>query len=151
MGGVGSGGKPKVYPAEQVERVRALYASGMSQDEIALALGVSQKIIWKLMRRHGIERRPQIKRDQRGKKNASWKADRASYAAMHLRVQTARGTPSLCDECGTTESPRFEWASISKRYDDVNDYKRLCCSCHHKMDGHVRNLGSYAKRKEVRP
>lgn len=30
-------------------------------------------------------------------------------------------------------------------------YRRLCVSCHHVMDGHVRNLGHYAKRKEVVP
>ena len=81
----------------------------------------------------------------------AWKGDAANYSALHLRVQTERGRPSLCEECGTTSAKRFEWANISGRYEDVADYRRLCCSCHHRMDGLVRNLGDYAKRKEVCP
>lgn len=147
MGGVGSGSKPKVYPAEFVERVRVLYGEGHTQDEIASMLGVTQKVVWRLMTRHEIPRRPQIKRDQRGARNASWKGDAATYAACHLRVQVARGTPSRCEHCGTTSAKRFEWANLTGRYSDVTDYIRLCISCHHRMDGTVKNLGHYAERR----
>jgi len=65
--------KPKVYPADMVERVRDLYGSGMTQVEVAAELGVSQKVVWNLMRNHGITARPRIKRDQAGPKNDTWK------------------------------------------------------------------------------
>lgn len=145
------GGKPKIYPDEMVSTVRDLYSAGMTQSEVAARMGLTQKIIWKLMLRHGIPRRPQIKRDQRGARNHAWRGADARYAALHLRVAAVRGKPSLCEHCGTTESTRFEWASLTKNYADVDDYVRLCCSCHHKMDGHARNLGVFAKRKEVSP
>ncbi len=145
-------GRPlKQYPNELVERVRGLYLVGHTQEEVGAIIGESQKVIWNLMRRHGLTARVAAKREQRGRANHMWKGDAAKYAALHLRVETARGKPSLCEDCGATTAKRFEWANLTGRYDDVNDYRRLCCSCHHKMDGHVRNLGAYARRKEVRP
>lgn len=145
------GSKPKVYPADLVARVRQAYECGRTQAEIAAVEGVSQKVIFSLMRRHGLPCRVAAKREQHGPTNDAWKGDAANYSALHLRVQTERGRPSLCEECGTTSAKRFEWANISGRYEDVADYRRLCCSCHHRMDGLVRNLGDYAKRKEVCP
>lgn len=129
----------------------ALYADGLTQGEIATRLETTQKVIWRLMGRHGITPRVASKRDQRGSKNTGWRGDAAGYKAMHLRVTSARGAPSECEQCKTTTAKRFEWASLSGNYGDVNDYIRLCCSCHHKMDNHVRNLGSYALRKEGGP
>ena len=150
MGGVGSGSKPKIYPAELVARVTYLYRAGMTQEEVGKELGLSQKVIWKLMVRHGISARAAAKRDQWGPMNHLWKGSQAKYAALHLRVQSIRGTPCKCEDCGIEgESSLFQWASLTKTYDDVNDYKRLCRSCHSKMDRTVRNLGHYAKRKEV--
>jgi adenylosuccinate lyase len=143
------GAKPKVYDSELVENVRQLYSAGHTQDEVGALLGISQKVIWKLMLRHQITARIAAKRNQYGARNTMWKGDTATYAAFHLRVQQQRGTPSVCGQCGTTKSPRFEWASLTKNYADVQDYVRLCCSCHHRFDGTVRNLGSFAKRKEV--
>ena len=145
------GARPKSYDPALVERVRELYESGLTQDEVAALCGVSQRVVWRLMARHGIPARVAAKRNQRGAHNHMWRGDAAKYAALHLRVQATRGTPSLCDACGTTKAKRFEWANISGRYEDPSDYRRLCCSCHHKMDGHVRNLGAYAQRKEVCP
>ena len=134
------GAKPKVYNATLVATVSELYASGRTQVEIAAATGTTQKIIWRLMRRHGLTARVAAKRDQRGAKNVMWRGDAARYAALHLRVATVRGSPSECFHCGTTDAPKFEWANLTGHYEDVSDYVRLCSSCHHKMDGHVNNL-----------
>lgn len=134
------GAKPKAYPAEWVEAVSLLYARGKTQHEIAAILCLTQKVVWNLMRRHGIQARVAAKRDQRGEKNHAWKGDGAKYAAAHLRVTSVRGKPSLCEECGTTTAKRYEWASISGNYTDVNDYLRLCASCHKRRDGIVENL-----------
>ncbi len=45
----------------------------------------------------------------------------------------------------------YEWATLTGRYDDVMDYKRLCASCHKRFDNVVRNLGAHAKRKDDSP
>lgn len=142
MGGKGSGSKPKIYDPELVAEVDRLYTSGMTQLEVGASLGVSQKVVYNLMRRHGISTRARVKRDQRGEKNASWKGDSAGYSALHLRVAARRGKPSLCEHCGTTEAKRFEWANLTGNYADVNDYARLCGSCHRRMDGTIRNITS---------
>jgi predicted ArsR family transcriptional regulator len=56
-----------------VETVKAMYESGHTQAEIAEALGVTQKVVWRFMKNHGIKARVAAKRDQRGEKNAYWK------------------------------------------------------------------------------
>ncbi len=145
------GAKPKQYPIGLVADVQRLYAKGMSQTEVALSLGISQKVVWRLMRRHGIPRRPQVKRDQRGSRNSSWRGSSAGYAAMHYRVAVIRGKPSICEHCGTRQAKRFEWANVNGHYDDPMDYKRLCASCHKRYDGIVVNLGKYARSKEATP
>lgn len=66
-------------------------------------------------------------------KNGMYKGDEASYSAFHKRVVAERGKPQLCDECGETEG-RIEWSNLSGNYTDVNDYARLCVSCHKRLD-----------------
>lgn len=140
MGGKGSGAKPKQYDPALVAIVADLYRSGMTQNEVAESCGISQKVVWKLMVNHDIERRPQIKRNQWGALNSSWKGSSVGYQGAHLRVASVRGKPSLCAWCGTATAKRFEWANLSGNYHDPADYVRLCSSCHHKMDGTIRNI-----------
>lgn len=66
------------------------------------------------------------------------KGDSVGYDALHLRVVVARGKPQKCEECGETEG-RMEWANLSGNYYDVNDYARLCVSCHKRLD-HERRV-----------
>jgi hypothetical protein len=75
---------PRAYPPDLVESVRRLYGDGASQVEVGAALGVSQRVVWRLMARHGIARRPRIKREQRGSKNSSWKGGRSISAAGYV-------------------------------------------------------------------
>lgn len=70
----------------------------------------------------------------RKENSGSWKGDKASYSAFHYRVEAERGKPSKCEECGTKTAKKFEWANLTGKYEDVNDYKRLCNSCHRKLD-----------------
>lgn len=135
MGGKGSGAKPKIYPTELVLNVRRLYESGMTQAEVGKAVGLSQRDVHKVMRRNGITARVAAKRNQAGAANHAWKGDAAGYQALHLRVANARGTPSKCARCGTTD-PRcvYEWANLTGRYEDIEDYERMCRSCHRRYD-----------------
>lgn len=55
------------------DKVRQMYKSGMTQSEIADELGVTQKVVWRFMLRHGIRARNSAKRDQWREKNSSWK------------------------------------------------------------------------------
>jgi len=135
-----SGGRPKQYPPDQVSRVREMYEFGMTQEEIAAATGTTQKVIWNLMRRHSIKARVAAKRNQWGERNHSWRGDRASYKAFHQRLYKKYGNPQRCDECGKTSPGHYDWANISGRFEDMADYKRLCRSCHWRLDGKINNI-----------
>lgn len=142
MGGPGSGAKPKTYAPELVQKVRDLYALGASQTEIAEATGITQKVVWRLMSRHGITARPAVKRDQTGSANSSWRGSTATYAALHKRVEVLRGTPKKCERCGLQDPDRrYEWANLNGRYDDPYDYERLCVPCHRRLDTQRRRQG----------
>lgn len=52
-----SGSEQKVYDADLVDQVADLYAGGLSQGEVAEQLGLTRKIVWRLMLRHDIEAR----------------------------------------------------------------------------------------------
>lgn len=136
------GAQPKSYPIEQVEQVRRLYHDeGKTQTEIASELGMTQKIVWNIMRRHNIPKRVAANRDQRGEKNHNWKGDSAGYQAMHVRMTVKYGQPKRCQECGTTDSKKsYDWASMTGDFANPLDYKRLCRSCHWKLDDKITNI-----------
>ena len=33
---------------------------------------------------------------------------------------------------------RFEWANLTGSYEDIDDYARMCCSCHRSYDAERR-------------
>ncbi len=124
-----------------IDEVRRLYESGMTQEEVGKYFGVTQRVIWGFMRRNGIQARVAFKRNQLGSNNSNWKSDRAGYQACHLRVIASRGRPLRCEECGTTDPARsYDWANLTGKFHDVDDYKRLCRSCHWKLDDTVLNF-----------
>ena len=118
--------------------ISTMYESGMTQTEIAAALGTTQKIIWRHMKNHGIKARVAKKRDQTGPRNLMWKGEYASYSAFHLRVYMAKGKASDygCSVCGKTnkDGTSYDWANLTGRYDDIEDYAPMCRSCHRKYD-----------------
>lgn len=123
------------------EELREDYVGhGMSQIEVAEKYAVSLRRVQIAMRRFGIQPRKAIKRNQRGERNASWKGAQATYKAFHIRLRTLRGRPKKCEVCGTTDADRsYDWANLTGRYDDPDDYQRMCRSCHRKYDGQRRN------------
>jgi len=90
---------------------------------------------------------------QAGEAHRNWRGDDIQYRAAHQRIGAARGTPRLCETCGTTEGKKFEWAlrhdaakimtQRGGQYDglkyspDPNDYIRLCVRCHDSYDAGV--------------
>lgn len=123
-----------------------LYAGGLSQEECASELGVTRKVVENAMKRLGIVARKAAKRDQRGPKNHMWKGGGANIVCKHKRLYRSLGQPQECHQCGTTDpSKAYDWANLTGNYDDPNDFKRMCRSCHWKLDGKIKNLGAWAK------
>jgi hypothetical protein len=63
---------------------------------------------------------------------------------MHVWVARWKVKPSLCEHCGTTKSKKYEWANIDHKYRRVlDDYIRLCTSCHRNYDyqNHLSDKG----------
>jgi predicted DNA-binding protein (UPF0251 family) len=121
------------------EKAIALYASGLTLDEVAERLGVTEKAITNLMKRAGQPRRKAVVRDRRGDKCYQWKGDKATYKSLHCRLYRNLGTPKKCETCGTDDpNKRYEWANQTGNYADMSDYKRMCCSCHRRFDNSRR-------------
>jgi hypothetical protein len=130
--------KPKSFDPDLVVKVAQLYRIGLTQAEIAAQVGLTQKVIWRLMKNHGVVARVAAKREQRGERNDSWKGDDALYEAMHSRVEASRGRPQHCSWCGDRTAARYEWANLTGNYSDVTDYERLCAKCHRQFDADRR-------------
>ena len=80
--------KSEMYSTKlDLEKVKDLYNSGMSQHELAKELGVSQKVIWRFMKNNEITSRPAIKRNQTGSKNDYWKGGRTETAAGYILIR----------------------------------------------------------------
>lgn len=70
-----------------LEEVKKLYHSGLSQQEVANELGVSQKVVWRFMKNNEISSRPAVKRNQTGPNNDSWKGGRIENAAGYIMIR----------------------------------------------------------------
>lgn len=125
--------KPRTYPPELVEQVRRLYVDQcMTIAEVQQAIGPGIKV-QTMLRNHGIERRRPVARSQVGESNNNWRGDAARYAGLHRRVYAARGRASRCTQCDATSGP-FEWANLTGRYEDLDDYAEMCSRCHKRYD-----------------
>ena len=72
--------------------VKSMYESGGTQCEIAEALGVSQKVVWRFMKNHGIKARVAAKRDQEGEKNSYWRGGIVENGSGYILAR-AEGHP----------------------------------------------------------
>ena len=123
------------------ELEQAYLNDGLSQAECGVRFEVSQKAVWSAMKRHGIKARVAAKRDQMGENNHMWKGDDASKYAFHRRLYSRYGKPSECAECGTKDPSRsYDYANLTGRYEDMEDYKPMCRSCHWKYDMKINNI-----------
>jgi DNA-binding transcriptional regulator LsrR (DeoR family) len=135
------GAKPKQYSSDLVSRVADLYASGKTQAEVAQAVGLSQKVVWNVMRRAGISARVAAKRNQMGDANHLWKGDDAGKQALHRRLYARFGKPRACQICGTSDPAKaYDYANLTGRYEDLNDYMQMCRSCHWRYDMKILNI-----------
>lgn len=123
-----------------------LYEGGATQSECAQNLKVSRKVVENAMKRLGIKPRKAAKRDQTGPKNHMWKGLDANLVCKHRRLYRAFGQPSKCDVCGTQENSKtYDWANLTGDYDNPQDFKRMCRSCHAKYDNKIQNITNNKK------
>lgn len=81
------------------------------------------------------ETKVKIGNAQRGEKNKNWMGDFVGYHALHSWIQRKLGTPNYCEHCKKTDKLKYEWANKEHSYKRVvEDYIRLCTSCHRKYD-----------------
>lgn len=70
-----------------------------------------------------------------GNNNPIWKGEKAGKDAMHDWVKRWKGYPKKCEMCGTEEAKTYDWANIDHSYKRIlEDYIRMCRSCHRKFD-----------------
>jgi hypothetical protein len=73
----------------------------------------------------------------RDDQNSNWRGDKASYRARHYWIQSKRGTPGRCENCGRNDlsGRKIHWASKSRKcLRDESDWIRLCVPCHKHHD-----------------
>lgn len=76
-----------------------------------------------------------------GSKSPHWRGDKAGYSPLHKRLYRLRGKANECKENeDKKKSMRFEWANLTGKYEDINDYRSMCKSCHAKYDKAQYNL-----------
>lgn len=65
-----------------------------------------------------------------------WKGDLVGYSALHKWLRKTFGKPDRCEnpKC-SGKSNVYEWANVTGIYNrDIKNYKKLCKSCHIKID-----------------
>lgn len=79
------------------------------------------------------------KKELVGDLNSNWKGDKVGYQGLHNWVIRWLGKPTKCEQCkknGLT-GRQIHWANIDHEYRrDLDDWVRLCCSCHKLYDLH---------------
>jgi hypothetical protein len=65
---------------------------------------------------------------------ANFKGEDALYRAKHFRVEVSLGKESVCNICNRTDQKQYEWANSDHSYDKNSEYRRLCASCHRRID-----------------
>lgn len=61
------------------------------------------------------------------------------YKRIHERVAKMFGKARECEHCRSIDAKTYDWANVSGAYTlQRSDWKRLCRSCHVRMDASIR-------------
>lgn len=132
-------------PKEELENM--YHIQMLSQVEIGKEYGTTQKVVFSWFRKLGIKSRIPAKRNQIGEHNDSWRGDSATYSAFHRRVEARRGKPKVCFACGDMNKAVYEWCNLTGRYEDTNDYMRMCRKCHRQYDKNRKNSSKHVRKR----
>lgn len=75
--------------------------------------------------------------EPKGEKSRNWKGDKVTYSGIHQWIRRNLGLPEICEFCGKNglRGKKIHWANKDHQYRrNLNDYIRLCISCHQKYD-----------------
>jgi hypothetical protein len=73
-----------------------------------------------------------------GENNCNWKGDTVSCNKLHAWVERHKPKSDVCEICG--EKKKLELSCIDHKYvRDINQFRRLCRSCHRKYDSELRS------------
>lgn len=130
------------FSPEQEAKIIKRYSEGKNSVDLGIKYNCHSSCIRRILERNDVPKRrnyntanPKIFGENHGK----WKERKASYSAMHQRLKRRIGAPRKCEVCGLSDQKRkYEWANLTGRYDDPNDYKRMCVPCHRKYDDKKR-------------
>lgn len=119
-----------------VNQLKYLYeVRGMTYVELAKIDGRNSVTLFEILKHYSVKSRSVARRDQLGNKNFSWKGNFAKIDALHARINVLKGKPKECAVCGKKAlHATYDWANLTGHYEDLNDYKRMCRSCHKKYD-----------------
>ncbi len=87
-----------------------------------------------------------------GDKHWNWKGEEVSYTNKHARIYRKLGKPDTCVNCGKSglTGKKIHWANISGQYkDDINDWVRLCASCHLQFDWTNERSEKHSERGKI--
>ena len=75
----------------------------------------------------------------KGETNHLWKEE-VGYNGIHKRIRTKLGTPNICEICGRSDLKHYEWSNKDHKYsENIEDWQRVCSSCHLKYDYKFNN------------
>ena len=143
-------GKLKRLTSEQLEESKKMYYAGLSCTDIGKFYDVSRQAIWELLKRHGVEMRPQ---KRFGSDNNFYrggpKSDQKTWNITEKAIKRGRLIPKPCEVCGLTGTMKDGRNLIQAHHDDYNkplDVRWLCQEHHHEW--HKNNTP--IQRKEVK-
>lgn len=86
------------------------------------------------------------KRTSEGKNHWNWKDGDIGKKAKHDRIEKLLGKPNYCEHCKKSDKKRYHWSNKDHKYScKLQDWQRLCASCHKKYDLRYNNLRTYFK------
>lgn len=140
--------KYTALPVPPKDDLESLYFGDFkSQKEIADVYGTTQRVVFSWFRKLGIKSRVAYKRNQKRENNSTWGGNDVTYAAFHYRVVSLKGRPRKCEVCGTDDKNKtYDWACVGD-YKNVDDFKRMCRSCHWKHDKTANNFPNHKEPK----
>lgn len=74
-----------------------------------------------------------------------WK-DNVTYGSLHKQVYKKYGKAKKCSKCGSTKN--VQWANVSNKYKNNEDFVELCTSCHKKYDFKMNKRTPWNKGKK---
>ena len=139
--------KIRVFSEEERKTLLAEYVEYKNKgklDDLAAKMGRTKQFICRQAKKLGLT-------DARSPKMYLEKQGSSHYGRDHKRVRTLRGSPHKCEVCGIDDtSIWYDWANLTGKYDDPDDYKRMCRRCHSKYDKKNGNTYFFKINEKIR-